>query len=1145
MRRIMMTVGMAVAVAMLAAFAWAQTAKPAGETKLVNGFEDASIWSSENDSPFEAQTQYVTQGAKSLKVTYTNKPQWSNIYTAKPPVTDWTGFRYLNFDVYWDHKLPGTFGIWIRDKAMHKAEASLNIGPGWNTLTVDLDNLKKVAELDRANVVSMCLYKEVKEEAVCYLDNMYLSKEPPVAPVLPPVRMPDAELITNGGFETLQAPDELGSPFAWWIARRWEGPSFLGRGAVAVNSGASSAMLDGRGACKIGWYSPPIEVKSPTKLKLTFYAQGENLQKGLYGQIAGVCVTNIAEGSLPGAVVSLDAGTWPWKKFELVFDVPAKCPFVKVFIQAYGKGRLWVDDVSLTGVPLDAKTALAVADTGKKTPADPPLVTETPVVLAKKNAALAAVAALKTAVADAKARGVETLYDEIPLVLADLAFNVRWDMPQHIALREGYADYVFQRATESAAHLRFVMAGAAPDLKVPPHPDVAKLKLSGRYYRENGEPRILFSMQYHSSGELVRWFRPEDYAAGMSAVGASRYDVQQMPVWKAYEEDPDTHRVYDDGWCGHIIRDKYSAGGSGRCVISLDSPRMRQAIAESIGIYTQRIKARKASPLYVNMGFEYSYVNYDKFSGELFRQWLQRKYVGVDKLNEAWKTKLASFADVTMPSYDWRTPETNPAKYFDWGDFNLWRFTDYMVWARGEMRKSMPNALTTTGGGEPFGGSFWSQGIDEEALADAGVCDIWLSETGSRAIGVTSVMDLQRSLKDMPIVDPEYHARPNTCFLMFLHGCGLMDYWWWPNEVSEFYESSMRHSHLLSLPEVETVMKTALDVRRLPEAITPFSDAKPQFALLYPRATLIQKFPGAQGNKTPYTFEVETTYGAAVRLDAPVGFASSKRIAEGALKDVKILVIPGARYVGEQDVANVMEWVKAGGTLVITPTSLIADEFNRKRNYLKDIGIEITSEELPEFMAGEAKRGIDQSGELDFIQGPVAKTVIAKQPKRVLHPTGANLALTALWHAEGVIQTVKAAAEWTPMMVYAGTKDAALLERTLGKGKVYYMAGQLDLGSRKAFFDRLMTEAGFNRPIRALGAASTYPEGVESRTVEEGGAYLTYLHNETGQPQTVRLTSPAGKQFTEIHNLNTDTMLPSPVMTLAPYETRIMRISLK
>ena len=46
-----------------------------------------------------------------------------------------------------------------------------------------------------------------------------------------------------------------------------------------------------------------------------------------------------------------------------------------------------------------------------------------------------------------------------------------------------------------------------------------------------------------------------------------------------------------------------------------------------------------------------------------------------------------------------KTPEKNPAKYYDWGEFNLWRFTDHMKWAETEIRKLLPGALTTTGGG--------------------------------------------------------------------------------------------------------------------------------------------------------------------------------------------------------------------------------------------------------------------------------------------------------------------------------------------------------------------------------------------------------------------------------------------------------------
>ena len=373
-----------------------------GRAKSIIDFEDASIWKSENNSPFEVSTEHVTQGKKSLKVNYTNKPEWSNILTDKMPA-DWTGFRYLNVDVFLEGQLPAEFGIWIRDKAFHKAESSFILGPGANTLTIDLDDLKNRLEFDRGNVIAMCLYKNSKEEITVYLDNMCVSEKAPVLPKAEPVKIaPDKELVVNGSFEDLQAPDALGNPFKWWNARRWSGASFLGRGEKAVYSGSASAMLDGRGPCKIGFFSPLVPVKCPTRLKLTAYVQADGLKKGQWGNVASIGMTDAGERGLADAGVALPEGTYAWKKAEVVFDVPDKCYGVKIFIQLYGQGRLWVDDVSLKGTDLDAKCGWTLTDTGRELKVDPPLVTGSPEQSSRRAEAEKALAELKAVVAEAK-----------------------------------------------------------------------------------------------------------------------------------------------------------------------------------------------------------------------------------------------------------------------------------------------------------------------------------------------------------------------------------------------------------------------------------------------------------------------------------------------------------------------------------------------------------------------------------------------------------------------------------------------------------------------------------------------------------------------------------------------------------------------
>jgi beta-galactosidase GanA len=1119
-----------------------------GKTKVILDFEDPTIWTSENNSPFSAVPVHATQGAKALKVQYTNKPEWSNVLTQKLD-GEWSGFGYLSFDLFLEGEKPVEFGMWIRDKSLHKAEANFLLGPGPNTLTVSLDELKRTGELDRGQVIALCLFKNCPEEITVYLDNLRVSEKAPKIIEATPIAMDDAERVVNGGFEETQAADAAGGVFKGWHAKRWNGAGYAGPATVAFVSGTSAAMLDGRDpTCQIGYFSDPIAVKYPSKVKLTAYVQAAEVVKGIE-----VCLTDTGDRPIAGAATTLPGGSYAWKKVEIVADLPNKCAQVKIFAKLNGAGRAWIDDVSLKGTPLDTKTGVTITDTGKELKSDPPIVTEKPEIKAKRDAALNAVKELADFIPKAKAAGVETLYDEIPLLLSDLAFKVRWDIPEHAALREGYCAYVEARAKASVAHLQAIMDGKEPNRKVPPHPDFSKLKLKGRYFCEGDEPRILFSMQYHRNGELMKWFCPEGYESYVASVGASRYDFQRMPIWEAYQKYPETHRVYDDGWCGHIIRDKYSDGGTDRCVINLDSPRMLEAVAKSIGIYGEAVKKRREAALIVNMGFEYSYVDYSAFSLEKFRNWLKSKHGQIAELNKIWKTDFKDFADVSLPSYNPLEPETNPAKYYDWGEFNLWRFTDFMKWAKGEIRKSLPEGATCTGGGEPFGAGFWRQGIDEEGLLREGVDDIFLSETGSRALGVTSVMDLQRSLSAEPrlILDPEYHALPHTCFQMFLHGCGVMDYWWWPDTMEGFYDSSMKHSHLRSLAEVSKLLEIALDVRRLPQYIAPFPAAQNEVALLYSRASLVQRFPAAQGHKTPYTLEVEKTYAAAASLDAPVGFISSRQVREGIPASLKVIIVPGVRFMEEDVFKKLTDWVQAGGTLIVTPTSLIADEYNRKRDYLKTLGLEITSEELPEFMAGEAKRGIEQTGELDFIQGPVAKTVVTKEPTRKItyavqasnEKGEADTAIEVPLEAAGVIQTVTGSADWKSVCSYQGQNVAAVLTRKLGKGSITYWCAQLTLPSRRVLIEDALSRSRVARPIRLSSKKLGDSEGVESRTVEKDGNWLTYVTNTNDKAVEINLnpSEPIG----EIYNVIAEKKEASPVLQLEPMETRILRIERK
>ena len=79
-----------------------------------------------------------------------------------------------------------------------------------------------------------------------------------------------------------------------------------------------------------------------------------------------------------------------------------------------------------------------------------------------------------------------------------------------------------------------------------------------------------------------------------------------------------------DGWCGHLVRDLSSMGGTKKenVVICLESPRIREAVAE----YIRHQHSRSFTPipelLYDIMAYELMYICYCDRSRRMFHEWL-------------------------------------------------------------------------------------------------------------------------------------------------------------------------------------------------------------------------------------------------------------------------------------------------------------------------------------------------------------------------------------------------------------------------------------------------------------------------------------------------------------------------------------------
>ena len=750
-------------------------------------------------------------------------------------------------------------------------------------------------------------------------------------------------------------------------------------------------------------------------------------------------------------------------------------------------------------------------------------------------------AELETKVEQAKDKGLQTLYAEIPLTVGSKFVEQDWDDEKITDKRADWAGFLNRQAKYELGQLEAMLTGETNRRKVPPIPDYTKLEKRGNHLYLDDKP-VLLVTHGNSGGRRgdQRYCGPGELYGIVSGVGATRYDYHTTPIWELYQKDPKSHRIYDGGWCGHIIKDKWSIGGyggeKGICIISLDYPPMLEAVRKSIIMQAERFKrsGRFKKAKILSMDWEFTYQNYDEYSAKKWCRWLSQRYRQIGKLNEVWKTNFKSFKEITLPPVNWNS-ERNPAKFYDFGEFNLWRFTDYLLWARKVIEKECPGWPITVGGGQPFGTEFAFQGIDEEYLMQRGAIDVFISETGSRSWGTAVFFDLQHSMAPEAMIhDPEYHATGGFMPLMFFHGASSVDFYDWD-----------RGGVNRSLVDGYATLRGCLDARRLGEYIVEFPKVRPQAAILYSRASLIQRFPGTTGRRgveTPYTLSLQKCYRAGTMLDTGIGFITSRQLMEGPVnKGLKIIIVPGAYYAKAEVVEEIMEFAEKGGTVVILPTSFVADEYNRRRRYLDRIGVEIVKEEVPKYLARKARSGLELPGsEYDFIQGPIAETVVTDEPTGVIKWEAGGRKPAAELFGRGIKQTIKidGANE-----VLANYKDGgpAVVRRNVGKGQVVYVASELEQNSLADLLDWVYEVVGIERLVRTESADGKRIEGLESRTVESGQGHLTYLYNMTERTVNVKL-EPKHIQADSIEDLTYGrTIKPASVIEVGPYDFYVLR----
>jgi len=630
-------------------------------------------------------------------------------------------------------------------------------------------------------------------------------------------------------------------------------------------------------------------------------------------------------------------------------------------------------------------------------------------------------------------------------------------------------------------------------------PDLSKLRIDGNKFLDpGGRPVLICSMDYAHDSALNEFFAPDTHKRELLAIGGGhRYDIDFSPVYDAYHKNPDTERVGWRGWCGHLIRDQWSMGGrKENMLICLESSHILEAIKE----YNKENAPswRGSSDLmYVILAYELRYICYCEESQTRFRAWLKEKHGDIATVNEKWGTAYQNFDEIIPPPTDGHAAalDINRAVWFDWASWNMRRFTDHMVWARDDIRQYHPTIPICSGASSAMiSPNIGVSGIDEELIIHE-LNDVVLQE-GKNLME----LDLLHALAEYskPMVDPEHGGGCDRWFINYLHGKSTLSMFAWYRQPCKNYPSSTLFSPIhgnATIPYVLEHFTTALDIRRLSDEITAFWDIPREVAIMYSKTSMIQVDPKVMGaDTTPYLQAMAATHEAGRCLDTGITFMTEKQLLAGKGSKFKVVLVPGVANLPEDVFAALDKYVNDGGTVVVTPESLIADEYNRPVDYLCRWGITVDETFIPEVEGfGEAVQQYDQTMRRTVHYGG-GKTYTV---------TGGGIMDGVEVATDGLFQKVS----HTGWEVVAGLPDGIpLLMRSMrGKGQVWYIAGSPQPASYYQMLDRIYENAGIERHLKVTDADGNRIHGLEARLVRRKNNDLVYISNETDREQSFRI----------------------------------------
>ncbi|GAA3343805.1 beta-galactosidase [Amorphoplanes nipponensis] len=568
-------------------------------------------------------------------------------------------------------------------------------------------------------------------------------------------------------------------------------------------------------------------------------------------------------------------------------------------------------------------------------------------------------------------------------------------------------------------------------------------------------------------------------AAGVDAVLAT--PTASPPPWFGLAH-PEALPVDADGVrLSHGSRDTYCAS----------APAYRAAARGIAAALGEHYRGHPALAMW-HVHNEYGTTCHCELTAEAFRDWLRRRYAGLDQLNDAWTTAFwgqhyTDWAQIRPPRRTQYLP--NPAQVLDFRRFTSDELLAAYVEQRDVLRAATPGVPVTTnfvlGGWVPVDHARWAREVDQVAIdhypSDPGsgaeeqaafAADLargWARHTpgGSGWLLMETAPNLVYAADRMHTKEPGRMARQSLAAVARGSRGALFFQWRAPRGGAELFHSALvPHAGPDSRVFRETVA-LGEDLERIGETAGAALPARVAIAYDEPSAWALQA-PGLPSTRLDHAEEAQRAHRALWRR----GILTDVLGGLDGLAAYRMLVLPMHYLLTADQAGALRSWVAAGGHLVATFLSGVADEHARVRTggypgALRDL-LGVRVEEFHPL-------------------GPDDRVRLTPAAAGDLWlPSGAT---GDLWS-----ETVHLAGAHVLARYAGGVLDGrpALTRHTVGDGTAYYVSTRLDPDGYGELLATVAASAGAGPEVPGL------PPGVEAvRRHGDGGPWL-FLMNHTG-----------------------------------------------